>query len=65
MGAGKDELDVRESVIDDALKDRVYRCGVVHCFEVGILVNDNDQLLRQRIEVGEYILQRIEAQRHG
>ena len=64
MRTRKDKFDVRESVVDNALEDGINRSGVRHGFEIGVLIDDDNNLLGQRIEISEYILQRAKAQRH-
>lgn len=53
-----------EAVVDDALKDRIDRAGVVHSVKMGVLVHNDHHLLGQGIEVGKYILQGAKGKGH-
>ena len=48
----------------DVLEDGIYGCRVVHCFEVGIFINNDNDLLWQSIQIREHILQGAKIQWH-
>ena len=65
MRTGDNKRNIGDAVVNNALKNGVNRCGLVHRLQVRVFIDDNHHLLRQCIEVGEYILQRRKLQRHG
>ena len=65
MRTGDNKRNIGDTVVNNALKDGVNRCRLVHCLQVRVFIDYNHHLLRQRIEVGEHILQCRKLQRHG
>jgi len=54
--AGEDKLNVSKPVINDALKNGINCCGLIHHLQIGVFVNDDNHFLRQRVKIGKNIL---------
>ena len=56
VGAGEDEFNIDQTIVNDVLEDGIDSCGVIHCFEIGILINNDDDFLRKGVQIREHIL---------
>ena len=64
VGAGENEFNIDQPIINDVLEDGIDSCGVVHSFEIGVFINDDNDFLRQSIQICEHILQGTKIQWH-
>ena len=61
LRAGKDQTDIAEPGVNDALKDGIDLFRFDEGAQVGVFVNDHDKLAGKRIEKSKHILECVKG----